>query len=223
MYIVIVGGGKLGAYLASTLLRGDNQVAIIEEEESAAIELSEKLDGSCLVIHGDGCSTTIQDDAGTDQADVFVAATGQDEDNLAACEIATRVFDVPRSIARVNSPKNLRIFRRLGIESISSTALIAHMIEEEAMMGSMSAAVTLTSDQIALTEIKVPTMRNHDNYRGMRALDLEFGEGVRLIAVSHADEVEVVGEETRIFPGDQVIVAADTDRVDTAVELVRSL
>ena len=128
MYIVIVGGGKLGAYLASTLLRGDNQVAIIEEEESAAIELSEKLDGSSLVIHGDGCSASIQEDAGAYQADVFVAATGQDEDNLAACEIATRVFDVPRSIARVNSPKNLRIFRRLGIESISSTALIAHTV-----------------------------------------------------------------------------------------------
>ena len=154
---------------------------------------------------------------------VFVAATGQDEDNLAACEIATRVFDVPRSIARVNSPKNLRIFRRLGIESISSTALIAHMIEEEAMMGSMSAAVTLTSDQIALTEIKVPNMRFHDNYHGIRALDLEFGEGVRLVAVSHADEVEVVGSETRILPGDQVIVAADTDRVDEAIDLVRSL
>lgn len=223
MYIVIVGGGKLGAYLASTLLRGDNQVAIIEEEESAAIELSEKLDGSCLVIHGDGCSASTQEDAGAYQADVFVAATGQDEDNLAACEIATRVFDVPRSIARVNSPKNLRIFRRLGIESISSTALIAHMIEEEAMMGSMSAAVTLTSDQIALTEIKVPNMRFHDNYHGVRALDLEFGEGVRLIAVSHADEVEVVGSETRILPGDQVIVAADTDRVDEAIDLVRSL
>ena len=92
MYIVIVGGGKLGAYLASTLLRGDNQVAIIEEDESVAIELSEKLDGSCLVIHGDGCSATIQEDAGANQADVFVAATGQDEDNLAACEIATRVM-----------------------------------------------------------------------------------------------------------------------------------
>ncbi len=223
MYIVVMGGGKLGAYLALTMLRDDNKVAIIEEKEAVAIELSEKLDGPCLVIQGDGCSATVQEDAGTQTADVFVAATGKDEDNLAACEIASRVFDVPRCIARVNSPKNLRIFRRLGIESVSSTALIAHMIEEEAMTGSMSAAVTLTSDQIALSEIKVPTMRDHDNYRGIRALDLEFGEGVRLVAVSHADEVEVVGEETRIYPGDQVIIAADIDRLDEARDLVRSL
>lgn len=223
MYIVVMGGGKLGAYLALTMLRDDNKVAIIEEKEAVAIDLSEKLDGPCLVIQGDGCSATVQEDAGTQTADVFVAATGKDEDNLAACEIASRVFDVPRCIARVNSPKNLRIFRRLGIESVSSTALIAHMIEEEAMTGSMSAAVTLTSDQIALSEIKVPTMRDHDNYRGIRALDLEFGEGVRLVAVSHADEVEVVGEETRIYPGDQVIIAADIDRLDEARDLVRSL
>lgn len=223
MYIVIVGGGKLGTYLSGTILKSDNQVAIIEKDENVAIELSEKLDGSCLVIYGDGCSATIQEDAGTQSADIFVAATGHDEDNLAACEIAARVFDVPRCIARVNSPKNLRIFRRLGIESISSTVLIARMIEEEAMLGSMSAAVTLSSDQIALTEIKVPIMRDHDNYSGIRALDLEFGEGVRLVAVSHADQVEVVGEETRIYPGDQVIVAADTDRVDEARDLIRSL
>ncbi len=223
MYIVIVGGGKLGAYLAGTLLRGDNQVALIEEDEDVAVELSEKLDGSYLVVHGDGCSVSIQEDANTQTADVFVAATGQDEDNLAACEIASRVYDVPRCIARVNSPKNLRIFRRLGIESVSSTALIANMIEEEAMLGSMSATVTMTSDQIGLIEIKVPVMRNHDNYSGVRALDLEFGDGIRLVAVSHEGEVEVAGEETRIYPGDQVIVAADTDRISDARETIRSL
>lgn len=114
MYIVIVGGGKLGAYLAGTLLREDNQVALIEKCDAQARRLAETIDGSCLVISGDGCSASVQEDAAMQSADVFVAATGQDEDNLAACEIASRVFDVPRCIARVNSPKNLRIFRRLG-------------------------------------------------------------------------------------------------------------
>ena len=134
-----------------------------------------------------------------------------------------RVFDVPRCIARVNSPKNLRIFRRLGIESVSSTVMIANMIQEEAMLGSMGVAVSLSSDQIGLLDIKVPTMRNHDNYKGVRALDIEFDEGIRMIAVSHQDDVEVVNSETRIFPGDQVIVAADTDLLGRAREIVRSL
>ena len=102
MYIVIVGGGKLGAYLAGTLLREDNQVALIEKCDAQARRLAETIDGSCLVISGDGCSASVQEDAAMQSADVFVAATGQDEDNLAACEIASRVFDVPRCIARVN-------------------------------------------------------------------------------------------------------------------------
>ena len=214
MYIVIVGGGKLGAYLAGTLLREDNQVALIEKCDAQARRLAETIDGSCLVISGDGCSASVQEDAAMQSADVFVAATGQDEDNLAACEIASRVFDVPRCIARVNSPKNLRIFRRLGIESVSSTVMIANMIQEEAMLGSMGVAVSLSSD---------PTMRNHDNYKGVRALDIKFDEGIRMIAVSHQDDVEVVNSETRIFPGDQVIVAADTDLLARAREIVRSL
>lgn len=223
MYVVIVGGGKLGAYLAGTLLRENNQVAIVEEDPVMAQELSENIDGSILVICGDGCEVSIQEDAGVQSADVFVAATGQDEDNLAACEIAARIFEVPRCIARVNSPKNLRIFRRLGIESISSTALIARMIQEEATLGSMSVAMTLTSDEVGLVDIKVPVMRNHDNYKGVRALDIEFDEGIRLVAVSHSDTVEVAGENTYILPGDQVIVAADTDLVGRAREIIRAL
>ena len=174
MYIVIVGGGKLGAYLAGTLLREDNQVALIEKCDAQARRLAETIDGSCLVISGDGCSASVQEDAAMQSADVFVAAT-------------------------------------------------ANMIQEEAMLGSMGVAVSLSSDQIGLLDIKVPTMRNHDNYKGVRALDIKFDEGIRMIAVSHQDDVEVVNSETRIFPGDQVIVAADTDLLARAREIVRSL
>lgn len=223
MYIVICGGGKLGSYLAGTLLRDGNQVTLIETDEARADELSETLVGSCMVLCGDGCATSIQEDARMQDADVFVAATGQDEANLAACEIASRVFDVPRCIARVNSPKNLRIFRRLSIESISSTALIAHMIQEEAVLGSMSVAVALTSDQVGLVDITVPPMRHHDDYQGVRALDIELEEGMRLIAVQHADEVEVIGSETRVRPGDEIIIIADTDLIPRAREIIRSL
>ena len=132
MYVVIAGAGKVGEYLAALMLKGGNDVAVIERDLEVADRLSVVLQGRYLVIHGDGCDSKYQEDAGIRRADVFVAATGQDEDNLAACEIASRVFDVPRCIARVNSPKNLRIFRRLGIESVSSTVMIANMIQEEA-------------------------------------------------------------------------------------------
>lgn len=223
MYIAIVGGGKVGVYLANFLLNDGHEVAIIEAKESVAKILSETMQGPFLVICGDGCEVSRQEDAGVDHADIFVAATGRDEDNLAACEIANRVFDVQRCIARVNNPKNLRIFRRLGIESISSTALIARMIQEEAMLGSMSVAVAMTNDDLALIDITVPGMQYHDNETGVRALDIEFDEGIRMVAVNHSDEIEVVGNNTIIHPGDEVIVAADTDKLTRAREIIRAL
>lgn len=223
MYIAIVGGGKVGVYLANFLLNDGHEVAIIEAKESVAKILSETMQGPFLVICGDGCEVSRQEDAGVDHADIFVAATGRDEDNLAACEIANRVFDVQRCIARVNNPKNLRIFRRLGIESISSTALIARMIQEEAMLGSMSVAVAMTNDDLALIDITVPGMQYHDNEAGVRALDIDFDEGIRMVAVNHGDEIEVVGNNTIIHPGDEVIVAADTDKLTRAREIIRAL
>lgn len=223
MYCVIVGGGKIGEYLARTLLAEGNQVAIIEEDEQVAAYLSETLEGPALVIQGDGCEVARQEDAGVPQADIFVATAGQDEDNLAACEIASRVFGISRALARVNDPKNLRIFRRLGIESISSTALIARMIQEEAMLGSMSVAVSLSNDQVGLIDITVPTMKTHDNEEGVLAFDIDFQDGIRMVAVSHNDDIQVVRSSTRIFPGDQVIVAADTDLIDRARQVIRSL
>ena len=116
MYIVIMGGGKVGEYLASVLLGKGHEVAVLESDRDTADHLSVELQGEYLIINGDGCDSDFQEDAGIRKADVFVAVTGRDDDNLVACEIATRVFNVNRCIARVNNPKNLRIFREAGIE-----------------------------------------------------------------------------------------------------------
>lgn len=153
MYVVIAGGGKVGEYLATVLLESGNDVAIIEQDLETADRLSIVLEGRYLVIHGDGCDSKYQEDAGIRRADVFVAATGQDDNNLVSCEIAQRVFLVPRCIARVNNPRNSRIFREIGVESVSSTTLIAGLIEEEALMGSMSVVTSLTHGNVILAEV----------------------------------------------------------------------
>ena len=158
MYIVIAGGGKIGSYLAGIMLKSGNEVAVIEQRLATADRLSVQLTGPYLVIHGDGCDSRYQEDAGIRQADVFVATTGQDDSNLVSCEIAQRVFRVPRCIARVNNPKNERIFREVGIECVSSTTLIANLIEEEALLGSVSVVSSLTHGNVALAEVMVPRM-----------------------------------------------------------------
>ena len=216
MYIVIAGGGKIGEYLASVLLSSGNDVAVIEENLATADRLSVALQGRYLVIHGDGCIR---------RADVFVATTGQDDDNLVSCEIAQRVFNVPRCIARVNSPKNLRIFKEVGIECVSSTTLIANLIEEETLLGSVSVASSLTHGNVTLTEIVVPRMRHHSNEAGILVSSVPMPENSLIAAVSPKDDdnVEVASEETVLYPGDKAIVVADNEVLDEVRALFKGL
>lgn len=223
MYVVIMGGGKVGEYLATVLLNSGNEVALIENDLATADKLSIVLQGSYMVIHGDGCDSKYQEDAGIRRADVFVAATGQDDNNLVSCEIAQRVFSVRRCIARVNHPKNLRIFKEVGIECVSSTTLIANLIEEETLLGSVSVASSLTHGNVVLTEIRVPRMRLHSNETGVRALDMPMPENSLIVAVSTTDDVQVVGEDTYLMPGDTAIIAVDNEVLDEVRSLFRGL
>ena len=214
MYIVIAGGGKIGEYLASVLLSSGNDVAVIEENLATADRLSVALQGRYLVIHGDGCDSRYQEDAGIRRADVFVATTGQDDDNLVSCEIAQRVFNVPRCIARVNSPKNLRIFKEVGIECVSSTTLIANLIEEEALLGSVSVVSSLTHGNVALAEVMVPRMRHFSNEDGVLINEVLLPDNAIIAAVASGGDVEVANDETVLHPGDKAIVVADEDVLD---------
>lgn len=223
MYAVIIGGGKVGAYLASVLLESNNEVAVIDSDEKTAHMLSATLDGQYLVINGDGCDSKYQEDAGVRRADVFVAATGQDDTNLVACEIAQRVFDVPRAIARVNSPKNLRIFREVGIECVSSTTLIANLIEEEALMGSVSLVSSLTHGNVALSEFTIGHMRHHSDEEGVLLGDIEMPQEAMIIAVEYEDDAEVARDDILLYPGDQVIVVADKDALGDVRSVFRNL
>ena len=223
MYIVIAGGGKIGSYLAGVLLASGNEVAVIEETLATADRLSVQLEGRYLVIHGDGCDSRYQEDAGIRQADVFVATTGQDDDNLVSCEIAQRVFNVPRCIARVNNPKNLRIFREVGIECVSSTTLIANLIEEEALLGNVSVVSSLTHGNVSLSEFTIGHMRRHSDEEGVALGDIELPEGALAVAVAYEDDAEVANDDMILFPGDQVIVVADDDVLDEVRAVFRSL
>lgn len=223
MYIVIAGGGKIGEYLASVFLSKGHDVAVIEVDREKADHLSIALEGRYLVIGGDGCDSRFQEDAGIRKADVFVATMGQDDNNLVSCQIAQRVFQVPRCIARVNSPKNLRIFRELGIESVSSTTLIATLIEEEALLGSVSAASSLTNGNVALREFPIGHLKKHVDDEGVLAIDVDMPDNSLIVAVSSEDGMEVLNDTTTIYPGDTVIVACDSDILDAVTSTLRSL
>lgn len=223
MYIVIAGGGKVGSYLANVLLESGNEVAVIEQNKQLADALSVALEGRYLIICGDCCDSRFQEDAGIRSADIFVGATGQDDTNLVACEIAQRVFHVDRVIGRVNSPKNLRIFRKVGIECVSSTTLIANLIEEEALLGNVSVVTSLSHGNVTLTEFTVGHMRRHSDEEGILLGDIELPEGALAVAVAYEDDAEVAAPDLAVFPGDQVIVVADNSVLDEVRAIFRSL
>ncbi len=129
-------------------------MSIIEENEEKCIRLADELD--VLVIHGDGASIQDLADAGADRADVLAAVTGQDQDNLVSCQLAKKKFGVRRTIARVNNPKNERVLQQLGVDAaVSSTSLIARLIERELATTAMEALLTFTQSDLTMAEFSL--------------------------------------------------------------------
>ena len=130
MYIIVVGGGRVGYYLTRALLDEGHEVLLVEKEASICEAINDELGSVC--VRGDGCEATILAEAGTDRADMLIAVTGDDEDNLVACQVAKHKFNAPRTIARIGNPKNKTLFKKLGIDiTICSTNIILEHIEEK--------------------------------------------------------------------------------------------
>jgi trk system potassium uptake protein TrkA len=227
MYVVINGGGKIGEYLATKLLGNHHKVAIIEQNSKKIDHLALALPGKALMIHGDGCDSIFQADAGAERADIFVATTGSDDVNLVSCEVAGLVFGVPRTIARVNNPKNERIFRRIGIEAVSSTTVITRLIESEATEGAVHAIMSLTQGDLVVTEVTIPRRvaigsggggggSAGGEQEGRRVADIALPEGSLLVAVGRGESLEIVKGSTVLYPGDAVICASK-EGVESAV------
>jgi len=155
MYIVIIGGGKVGFYLAKELVEANHEVLIIERNATKVAEIEEVLGE--IAVRGDGCEAAMQDRAGVRRADLLLAVTGEDEDNLVACQVARHVFNVSRIVARINNPKNELIFRKLGIEStVSATSAIMSHIEQELPIHRMISLLTLRRG-FEVVEVRIPS------------------------------------------------------------------
>src|SRR5690349_3222065 len=151
MYIIVVGGGKVGYYLTKTLVNEGNEVLLIERKPEKVAVFTERF-GS-VVLQGDGAEVATLDKAGAARADVVVAVTGEDEDNLVICQVAKKRFEVPKTIARVNNPKNEEIFRALGIDvTVSQTNIILNIIEQEIPDRPLVHLMTLKHAQMAIVE-----------------------------------------------------------------------
>jgi trk system potassium uptake protein TrkA len=154
MYIVIIGGGSVGYYLCQALLKEGHEVLVLDKDSAKCERFGDELGSVC--VRGDGCEVSTLADAGVGRADVFIATTNEDEDNLVACQMAKHKFNVARTIARVNNPKNEEIFRKLGIDCIIGvTNLILKHIEEELPAHPLTHLLTMAEEGAEIVEIKL--------------------------------------------------------------------
>jgi len=218
MKIVINGGGKICEDLANTMHAKGHQVSVIEIDKKRVELLSQRIPQQVLLIHGDGCNPDFQRDAGLENADIFVATTGADDVNLVSCEIASLVFNVRRTIARVSNPKNNRIFRRMGIEVVSSTTVISRLIEMEVTEGAVHAFLSMTQGDLVILEISLAAKVKNRDPEGKQVADIAklLPENSLLVAAGDGKRLDTVNGNTLLYPGDTLIAVCrqgDDDKV----------
>jgi trk system potassium uptake protein len=219
MYILIVGGGKVGYYLTKTLVNeGINEVLLIEKNPQKVAIFTERFGE--VVVQGNGDEAATLASAGAKRADVVIAVTGDDEDNLVICQVAKAHFNVPRTIARVNNPKNEDLFRRLGIDTtVSSTNVILNLIEQLIPQRSFVHVMTLRHADMAIVEGIIP---QHSQVAGQTLAEIPFPSGVVIAAIHRGAELILPTGSSVLYPGDEVIAVTMRDQEAELRELLVS-
>ncbi|MFH1577107.1 MAG: NAD-binding protein [Candidatus Margulisiibacteriota bacterium] len=208
MYVLVVGGGKVGHSLARTLATKGFDAALVEKEEDIARKIAEDIE-RVLVIAGDGCDPARLEDAGIARAQVVAAVTGDDEDNLIICQLARDTFGVPRVIARVNNPSNEITFKKLGIDTVSSTTIISKLIEEEATIGDIFTLLALKRGQLSIVEAILNPKSPAVN-KSIKELKLP-AESI-LATIVRENQIIFPKGETTLRSGDSVIALAKIEQ-----------
>jgi trk system potassium uptake protein TrkA len=201
VFVLVIGGGKVGYYLTKELIGSGHEVVLMEKDKERANQIADEI-GSVVISH-DGCEGKYLAEAGANRADIVAAVTGDDEDNLVICQMAKHHFDVPRTIARVNNPKNEALFKHLGVdELISPTRMILGSIEQDIPVHELLHLGALGEGELELIEAHIqlgsPAI-------GRAPKDLNMPDGCSLFAVIRNGVATPLRPETILAEGDKVI------------------
>ena len=154
MYCVIAGGGKVGWNLARELLEKGNEVTVIENDRRRYLTVEQELEHA--IQYGDATELWVLERAGIQRADLVIAVTGDDEDNILICQVAREKYMVERIVARANNPRNLQHFKLLGVHpAVSATDLILRLIEHEVPQYGMIHLLDLEEERLEIIELIV--------------------------------------------------------------------
>jgi trk system potassium uptake protein TrkA len=211
MYVLVAGGGKVGANLLRTLLRQGHEVTLIEKNQYRFDKLEAEFEHQ--VLRGDATELYVLERAGIKRPpDLLVAATGDDEDNIVICQLARERYSVGKVIARINDPRNQPYFDLLGISpTVSPTGAIMALIEHEVPEHGLIHLLELRKENLEIVEVRVDKGAACE---GKRVRAVRLPEGARLISVVRDGRAEIAGEETQLEAGDQVLAILEPGKED---------
>jgi trk system potassium uptake protein TrkA len=218
MDVIVVGGGEVGTHLAALLLAGKHRVKVIEAQQEEIPRLQRDLSAG-VVVWGNGTDPTVLAAAGIRQADVVAAVTGTDETNLVVTSLARFEFNVPRTIARVHTPKNAWMFTpAMGVDvALNQADLLAHLIAEEMSLGDMMTLLKLRKGQYSLVEERVaPTAVA----AGKAVRDLDLPAECTLAAVIREGQLLIPRGDLVLRPADEVLAVVHASQVEQLAALL---
>jgi trk system potassium uptake protein len=205
MYILVVGAGKVGWNLARELIQKGNELTIVESDPSRYATVEEELEHA--VQYGDGSELWVLERGGIERADLVIAVTGDDEDNILICQVAGEKYGVERVIARCNNPRNLQHFELLGIQpAVSATDLILRLIEHEVPKYGLVHLLDLPQERLEIIELEVP---DASPLAGRTVKDLGLPEGVLVISILRDGDGFVPAADSVVEAGDEVMLILD--------------
>jgi trk system potassium uptake protein TrkA len=213
MRIVIAGAGKMGRHLAYELALREHDVTIIEQENRPAKRAREVLPEAVDIQLGDACEPYVLEEAMLSQADVIIAATGDDEDNLVISLLAKQEFAVPRVLARVNYPENEWMFtEQWGVDTaVSPPHFLTALVEEAVSVGDLVRLLKLERGKVALVEL---TLREGSPVAGRPMYELRLPLDSAIVAIVRDEHVVIPQPETVLAPGDEIMAIARPEAED---------
>jgi trk system potassium uptake protein TrkA len=212
MFVIIVGGGKVGSHLGSLLLEGGHSIKIIENRLPVLDKLKHELLAEAI-ISGDGSDPNLLESIGIRQAQVLAAVTGADDANLVITTLARFEFNVPRVIARVNNPKNAWMFTaEMGVDvALNQADIFARLIAEEMSLGDMMTLLKLRKGEFSIVEEKV----HPDSIAAGKAIrDIDLPAECNLVALIRKGQLIIPHGETVLNPADEILAVVHQSKLD---------
>ena len=202
MYVIVAGGGKVGANVTRSLLGLGHEVVLVEQDRQRYPALDEEFEH--LAVLGDGTEVFVLEQAGIKRPpDVVVAVTGDDEDNLVICQLAREAYRVPKVVARVNDPRNQQHFDLLGVApTVSATSMVMALVQHEVPEHELVHLLELRKENLEIVEVEIASGATA---AGKRIEELRLPASARLISVMRNGKAEIAVGSTELAAGDQVL------------------